>query len=325
MPPRHENLQKLHSLLLNKSMTIQGIASHFNINIRTAYRYIQSLQKESSMFVKATDSLGETLYRIETEEIPTIPSQMNKDINSLLETLQQQGLTDVAGLIENLVIQLNQPKNSAQKELLKKHRFFHLDQGPFAESKTLSSKTKHQKILDAIQKRNTLKITYRKEEKQEHIEICPLRYVLKMGRLYLIAYNIQTPENIHPYADNRIRNISSTSNKFTVESNFDPNEFYKHCFGQYVPNRNWHKPIEIKLRTKEDWVKALFRESSFEPPARLNNEGDYLNITLNLYNTPDLQAWIVSWMPDLQVLSPKTFIDEIKKKLTTSLTSLDYK
>ena len=119
----------------------------------------------------------------------------------------------------------------------------------------------------------------------------------------------------------RIRQ-ESLMQEFFKPQEIDVQNFYKYCYGKWVGDSEKTVILKLLLLVKEPWLESQFRESHFNPPAKIKKQKNHSTIELNLYDSPDLRKWIIGLLPDIEIIEPVLFKEEIKKMIQTSLKAL---
>jgi predicted DNA-binding transcriptional regulator YafY len=131
---------------------------------------------------------------------------------------------------------------------------------------------------------------------------------------YVIGYNVKD-KMIKTYALDRISNLAITADTFDMPADFDPNEFFKDCYG-ITTNADEPKKIRLKVvSTQAKYFRALPLHSS----QREEIHDTYSIFEFNMRNTYDLRERILSHGSNIEVLEPKELRLQIKYELQKSL------
>jgi predicted DNA-binding transcriptional regulator YafY len=117
------------------------------------------------------------------------------------------------------------------------------------------------------------------------------------------------------FALSRFRQIAATGKTFTRPAEFSPETYARQAFGivggeasikvrllfernlaVYITERQWHPTQEFRAR----------------PEGRVE-------MRLETTGRKELVRWVLSWMPDVKVLAPKSLRDRIVEKLQDGL------
>lgn len=323
MASTYEKLNRLKLRLMTSSATVEELASYMDCNIRTIFRFLNDLAKENSGLRKIKNPGQPRRFRIEATK-----SNANTPLVRSLKKIHKE-LTDHAEIrytkVINKTIDLLEGKSTepdSAPEAISLDPDFIIDHGPFSEYDI--SEARIERYLTAIKKCQCMKIQYKQGSSGEiqKLEIWPLKLILRMGTLYL-AYSTEKTKSAKPklLVVKRIIQESVLQNFFTPQE-VDVNSFYKYCYGKWVGDSEETKAIKLVLLVKEPWLETQFRESHFNPPVKIKKNKNQSIIELNLYNSPDLRKWIIGLLPEIEILEPASFRDEIKKIVQVSLKSL---
>jgi len=311
-----EKIKQLEALFLKgKVLTLMDIAEELSIEIRSAFRYLLRLEKMGHTIQSGLRSQSRTKdYWIDGQQ-KSIPV-------SLVERLRKMDIDLTLGgtrkyhklLLETIEFcDPNKEVTSTQSSLGEIEPYFHVDHGPLSEQIPATGKRDQiiDHLLEAIRFQHVLQIHYlHAGQSQSTLLLCePYFLSLRVGKLYLLCRVLEKDSNdsMQILVFRRIRMITKTNKVFTRNSKLLADDFYQHCFGQWVP-RQKEKVETITLRPISTWTKDFLSETHFDPPLRFNEEGDAM---IQLYLTPDLENWILGLLPDVQLLGPET----LKKKL----------
>jgi len=134
--------------------------------------------------------------------------------------------------------------------------------------------------------------------------------------LKVIGYDHQT-KGIIPLSIDRIKSLSETGQNFTRPPGFSlPAHLTEYCF-----NGIHGEPITVRLRA-HGVTARIFAERRFHPsqhevkPLAKGDDGDEtITIEMRVARGRGLERFILSWMPDVEVLGPP----EVQEKITEAL------
>jgi predicted DNA-binding transcriptional regulator YafY len=186
-------------------------------------------------------------------------------------------------------------------------------------------KPKIELIISAIRSVEVLELTYtHRDGRQEELNFLPALLVLRMGKLYVLGRQEVAEGKLvkyQPLVLRRIQFVGGRTKRYYDRVKLTPKDAYKFCFGQYVPTGD-ASPLEITLKSKSPRIAQLFKESNFHPKAQVSTAGESTTIKLKLYNTPDLQNWLLGHAEEVQVESPKELKDALKAKAQAALKAI---
>lgn len=315
-----EKIKHLESLFLNgKVLTLSDIAEELAIEIRSAFRYLIRLEKMGY-------TIQSNLQMHSRTKEYWIDGQQKSTPISLVERLRKMDIDLTLGgtrkyhklLLETIeYCDPNQEVKSAQNTLGDVEPYFHVDHGPLSEQIPATGKRDQiiDHLLEAIRYQCVLQIQYlHAGQSQPSSMMCePYFLSLRVGKLYLLCKVLDKESNdkMQILVFRRIRMVTKTSKVFTRNAKLLADDFYQHCFGQWVP-RQKEKVETIQLRPITSWTKDFLSETHFEPPLRFNEKGDAI---LQLYITPDLENWILGLLPDVQILGPESLKKKLKNRI----------
>ena len=145
-------------------------------------------------------------------------------------------------------------------------------------------------------------------------ELNPYHLLAYHGNWYALALNT-AKSRIETFALSRFRRIKVTGQCFTRPAEFNPERYARQAFGivggeelikvrllfepklaVYITERQWHPSQEFRMR----------------PDGRVE-------LRLETTGRKELVRWILSWMPDVKVLAPRSLRDRVAEKLRDGL------
>jgi hypothetical protein len=199
---------------------------------------------------------------------------------------------------------------------------FELDYGPFCDRNLKD--TIVSKILKAIHDGVKVNITYRSathEEEQTTVTVSPVKLVLRIDTLYLIAADDEFEETqiFKNYVVENIVNMTMT-NIPVVKLSFDSKIHYKYTFGKWTDAKL--QPQDISLLVKSKWLQSQFKKSNFVPVAVIKETKSRFVVDLKLRITPDFKSWLLGVLPDVEILKPASLKADMKNLVKEAMKSL---
>lgn len=119
----------------------------------------------------------------------------------------------------------------------------------------------------------------------------------------------------------RIKAVKELNNKFTRPKDFNLKEYLdENCF-----NGIHGEPVTVRLKAKGITAR-IFAERKFHPSQttieskqRRGTSPETITIELRVAKGRGLVRFILSWLPDIEIVSPKEIREEVEKVLTASL------
>jgi len=169
-------------------------------------------------------------------------------------------------------------------------------------------------LLHAIRNRLIIDLSHRKFEYDEPTKRLVEPYGLKesKGRWYLLAKEVGM-NKVKTFGLDRIVDFDITKKRFSVPEKYNANEDFKYCFGVY--NLTDVSPQEIILSFEPEQGKYIKSFPLHETQSILIDNEDELKIRLFLLITYDLVMEILSFAERVKVISPRSLIKEIQKRL----------
>jgi len=134
-------------------------------------------------------------------------------------------------------------------------------------------------------------------------------------QMWYVIGLIDGKEKPTTFALDRISNLLVTNENFTP-IDFDPEEYFKHCFGITVPDE---KPIKVTLSfnpNQGNYIKTL---PIHETQKIIVDDEKEVRIEILVKPTYEFYSKILSYGSDVKLLSPSKISNVIKGKLTTTL------
>ena len=169
------------------------------------------------------------------------------------------------------------------------------------------------KLLQAIIKKRTLKIEYAPFGKDTFSDkVFP--YYLKQfnDRWYLIAQAVGYDTPGH-YALDRIVSFEEIAMKYK-ESDIDFEEYFDDVIGVTVPERL--EPVDVILRVSNNRYNYIKTKPLHLTQHKVSEERNHTTISINVKINKELIALLLSFGPDIEVISPASLKAEIKKNVS---------
>ena len=159
-----------------------------------------------------------------------------------------------------------------------------------------------------------IRMTYRKfngETKRYVVEPCHL--FAYHGNWYLLARRADAEKPWSTFAISRIRKISGTGNMFKMDESFDAEQHIKNAFGISRGER----PFKVRLLFAAK-IATYIEERIWHPTQGMKRRRDgSLELSFETTGWKELVRWILSWQPDVRVLSPKRLRERPLRSLRT--------
>lgn len=129
---------------------------------------------------------------------------------------------------------------------------------------------------------------------------------------YLIAYDHDKKgdEALRVYALDKITNILPAQGDYYKDPSFRPDEFFKHSLG--IWHRHDLQPVKVVLEILDPGWYDRLKQSKLHPTQKdLGNN----RIQIEVFETPELYRLILGFGADVQVVSPESVKQEVKRQL----------
>ena len=168
-------------------------------------------------------------------------------------------------------------------------------------------------IVNAMRDGKQIEMTYQSFWKDEPCTYKAKPYCLKLfkQRWYMLAKS-EGKDELRIYAlDERMLNIVQTNRNYKLPAKFNAEEYFAEYFGVIV-GTDW-KPQEIKIQVVNDQVKYFdtlpLHDSQRKVPEESNDQ--YTVFRYHLAPTDDFRQELLRYGPDVTVLSPADFREEV--------------
>lgn len=177
-------------------------------------------------------------------------------------------------------------------------------------------------FIEAIKNNFQIKFTYRKFVDDEFSQRFVNPYLLKefKNRWYVLAKDCKD-HIVKSFAIDRITELEVINKKFNIDTSYNVEEIYRHCYG--IISSTEFEPQEIILSFdahQGNYIKTLPLHDS--QTVLIDNEEE-LQISLKLYITHDFLMELLSHGDKLKVVKPLFLIDEMKTIFMKALKKYD--
>ena len=165
----------------------------------------------------------------------------------------------------------------------------------------------------AIERQDILRADYRRfDGKSGSYEIEPLHLLAYHGNWYVLARSRGSDKT---FALSRFGKVAPTGKHFKRPAEFDWRAFSREAFGI----AHGEKPERIRLLFSAH-VATYIRERMWHPRQILRNRRDgSLEMRIETSGHKELVRWVLSWVPDVEVLAPRSLRERVREKLRTAL------
>ena len=169
-------------------------------------------------------------------------------------------------------------------------------------------------ILNAMRDGKVIEMTYQSFWRDEPNTYKAQPYCLKLfkQRWYMLAQSEGKDEPRVYALDERMIDVKITEEGFKLPAKFDAEKFFSEYFGIII-GTDW-EPQEVKIKVVNNQVRYFDTLPLHISQQKVVEESDdeYTVYKYHLAPTHDFKKEIMSWGPDVEVLSPEDFRQEIK-------------
>lgn len=166
-----------------------------------------------------------------------------------------------------------------------------------------------------IECREVIRATYQTfDGRVSEYELHPYHLIAYHGNWYLMAWNVEK-KRVATFALSRFQRIEATGQTFTRLDGFSPETYARQAFGIV----GGEKPIRVRLLF-DPKLAVYITERQWHPSQEFRTR-QYGSVEMRMETTgrKELVRWVLSWMPDVKVLAPKSLRDRIAEKLRDGL------
>jgi len=166
-----------------------------------------------------------------------------------------------------------------------------------------------------VERREAIRATYQTfDGRVSEYEMHPYHLLAYHGNWYLMAWNV-TKGRVATFALSRFRRIAATGQVYTRAAEFSPETYARQAFGIV----GGEKPIKVRLLF-EPKLAVYITERQWHPSQAFRTRADgRIEMRMETTGRKELVRWILSWMPDVKVLAPKSLRGRITEKLQAGL------
>ena len=328
MASGYEKINSIKSKL-RLPMTVTMLAESLDCSERTVFRHLDVIAAENCGLRKFKDrGVGETFYVIQPEEKVNFNQNIVKQLEKIKKNMPANSAPDMKTIkILDKVIGLLQTTDpdDFKPEAISTDPDYVLDYGPFCDDKLQDALVN--RVLKAIHSGAAIRIHYRHSTghssvAEESKEVFPVKVIMRMDTLYLVAGEIDEKGNqlFKNYLFENIDNITETNHP-APRFVFDAKTHYKYAFGKFTDSG---KVEDVSLEIKTKWLQTQFERSHFNPPiAKRFDKNKNMIVDMKLRITPDFKTWLMGVASDVRILKPASLKEDIKQMMKTALAELD--
>ena len=171
-------------------------------------------------------------------------------------------------------------------------------------------------LLESIRAQKVLTINYEPflDQKMRLYEVQPYFLQEHKNRWYLICYET-AGETFRTLGLDRIVSLAETGKHFTLREDFNPEEYYHYSFGIGIYNG---KPEEVILSFNPIQGKYIQSQPIHQTQEVIEQNEQELRIRLKVIISPEFIMHLLSYGPEVKVITPQNLQQAIIKSLTAA-------
>jgi predicted DNA-binding transcriptional regulator YafY len=166
-----------------------------------------------------------------------------------------------------------------------------------------------------IEKRESICARYQTfDGRESDYRLRPYHLLAYHGNWYLLAHN-EDKDRMATFALSRFREVEPSGEHFRRAPDFDAKTYAREAFGI----TRGEKTLRVRLLF-EPKLAVYIMEREWHPSQQFTRRPDgRVEMRLQTSGRKELIRWVLSWMPDVRVLAPKSLKDRIEEKLRDGL------
>ena len=174
-------------------------------------------------------------------------------------------------------------------------------------------------MVGFIERREVVQARYQTfDGRESDYRLHPYHLLAYHGNWYLLAHN-EEKDRMATFALSRFRQVEGTGATFRRAPDFDASAYAREAFGI----TRGEKVMRVRLLF-EFKLAVYIMEREWHPSQTFNHRSDgRVEMRMETTGRQELIRWVLSWMPDVRVLAPKSLKDRIEEKLRDGLARQD--
>ncbi len=291
-------------------LSVYEIAEREERNVKTIRRDITLLRDEGLPIEETLADHGKKLWRI-TAKVDQISFNYHELLSlflgrRLLEPFAGTPLFEgIHSLFQKLETQLFSESKTLQDNLTDGFHLTSIGASDYSGRSLLISA-----ILEAVQQRTVLSITYQKNNAPEPsaYTIHPYSLVYHRGSLYIIALSVASAAMRHFKLD-RVLNTECLLHRFEVPTTFDVRGYLEESFGIFSPSG---RTFLVRIHFAAAAAGAV-RESQWHRSQEITENPDgSIVLKLKLSTLEEIKSWVMGFGSMAKVLAPKELVHAVR-------------
>jgi hypothetical protein len=167
-------------------------------------------------------------------------------------------------------------------------------------------------IIEAVLHHQVLSVEYtRFTGASQHLRLEPLSVVVHDHQLYVVARDERG--SLHPYRFARIRSADVLDDTFEYpgRSAYDPEQVFRDSFGIFLD-----KPVhDVAIALRPQWT-TYAQSHRWHDSQKVEVVGDHVVVRLHVRVCPELEAWILGFGEEAEVLAPAGLRTRIAERVS---------
>jgi proteasome accessory factor B len=170
-------------------------------------------------------------------------------------------------------------------------------------------------LARCVERCEAIRATYQTfDGRVSEYELHPYHLLAYHGNWYVLALNT-AKARVETFALSRFKRMEGTGQSFTRSAEFSPETYARQAFGIV----GGEEPIKVRLLF-DPKLAVYITERQWHPSQEFRTRADGgVEMRMETTGRKELVRWVLSWMPDVKVLAPKSLRDRITEKLRDGL------
>lgn len=176
-------------------------------------------------------------------------------------------------------------------------------------------------LFNSIAKKNTVQIEYQPYDKVPYTVLTHPFHLKQYNNRWFLACKVEDYDSISIYALDRINDIGETGDKY-IESDINWMDYFDEMIG--VTKTGETEPQKIILKFSEHRIKYVLTKPLHGTQKPVKSDPTGLTIQIEVIPNHELYQTLLSFGPDVEVISPANIREEIRKKITEMQKNYNY-
>jgi hypothetical protein len=167
-------------------------------------------------------------------------------------------------------------------------------------------------VIEAVLHHRALSLKYtRFTGASEHLRVEPLSIVVHDHQLYIVARDERG--DLHPYRFSRIQEAEALDDTFDYpsRSEYNPEQVFRDSFGIFLD-----KPVvDVVLKLHKQWT-TYAQSHRWHDSQKIDVARDHVILSMRMRVCPELEAWILGFGEEAEVLGPPDLRTRIARRAT---------